>query len=160
VSANLTGDSDKARNLGTIVGDLAKRARIVSNAWVDSYGAGFVKSGNGGNHVSQSAAMQEIVNAMAGIPDEVSTGNIAGPVNDDEADHVESQFSFNSITDFHNNILGIKIAYYGHYSVTPAQQPDSLSALVADSDPTLDTNIVNAIDAAIAAIDAISVSEF
>ncbi|HEX7927766.1 MAG TPA: imelysin family protein, partial [bacterium] len=163
VAANLALDSDKTRNLGTIVSDMVKRARIVSNAWVTSYGGGFIKSGNGGNHVSQKSALQEMIEAMAGIADEVGTGKIGGPVNgtgDDPENDVESQFSFNSITDFHNNILGIKIAYLGEYADTPTQQSGSLSALVADSDVDLDGAVVAAINDAIAKIDLISVSDF
>ena len=78
---------------------------------------------------------------MAGIADEVANGKIADPFDSRNPNIVESQFSGNSLTDFANNIGGLKIAY-----------ETSLSGLVSSDNPGLDAQTRAAIDAAIAAI--------
>ena len=62
---------------------------------------------------SQKDAMQEMVNGMIVIADEVANGKISDPFNEKDTTLVESQFSFNSISDFQDNIRGIQNALHG-----------------------------------------------
>ena len=75
-------------------------------------------AGKEGNAVyrSQSSAVQEMVNGMITIADEVANGKISDPYNEKDTTLVESQFSFNSISDFQDNIRGIQNVYMGKYT--------------------------------------------
>ncbi len=103
-------------------------------------------------YVSKKAAVQEIVNGMITIADEVANGKISDPYNEEDTTLVESQFSFNSIADFQNNIRGIQNAYLGRYQGTTGM---GLTEFVAGQDSALDTRLKGEIEAAIAAIGAI-----
>lgn len=102
-------------------------------------------------YVSQKAAVQEIANGMITIADEVANGKISDPYNEEDTTLVESQFSFNSIADFQNNIRGIQNAYLGKYQ----EAGMGLTVFVAGQDSALDTRLKGEIEAAIAAIGAI-----
>ena len=93
---------------------------------------------------SQSAAVQEIVNGMIVIADEVANGKISDPYNESDTTLVESQFSFNSIADFQNNIRGIQNVY-----------GKGLNGFVNGQDPALDARFQQEVQAAISAIGAI-----
>ena len=60
--------------------------------------------------------MQEMVNGMIVIADEVANGKISDPFNEKDTTLVESQFSFNSISDFQDNIRGIQNVYMGKFA--------------------------------------------
>ena len=68
-------------------------------------------------YVSQAAVVEEIINGMIGIVDEVGNGKISGPFGASAAEAdtslVESQYSWNSLTDFHNNIQSVRMLYTG-----------------------------------------------
>ncbi len=100
---------------------------------------------------SQSAAVQEMVNGMITIADEVANGKISDPYNESDTTLVESQFSFNSISDFQDNIRGIQNVYMGRY-VTEGQ---GLNAFVNAQDAALDARFQQEVQAAIDAIGAI-----
>ena len=93
---------------------------------------------------SQSAAVQEIVNGMIVIADEVANGKISDPYNESDTTLVESQFSFNSISDFQNNIRGIQNVY-----------GKGLNGFVNGQDAALDARFQQEVQAAIDAIGAI-----
>ncbi len=57
---------------------------------------------------SVSAATEELIGGLIGIADEVGNGKMGDPYNDKDTTLVESQFSWNSTTDFANNITSIK----------------------------------------------------
>ena len=82
---------------------------------------------------------------------EVANGKIADPYDARDPDLVESQYSFNSLLDFADNIRGVKNAYTGDM---PAAQTAGrgLSEYVAARDPALDTRVLAELDAAIATI--------
>ena len=100
---------------------------------------------------SQSAAVQEMINGMIVIADEVANGKISDPYNESDTTLVESQFSFNSISDFQDNIRGIQNVYMGKY-MTDGQ---GLNEFVNSHDPDLDARFQQEIQAAIDAIGAI-----
>ena len=100
---------------------------------------------------SQSAAVQEMINGMIVIADEVANGKISDPYNESDTTLVESQFSFNSISDFQDNIRGIQNVYMGKY-MTDGQ---GLNEFVNGKDADLDARFQQEIQAAIDAIGAI-----
>lgn len=127
----------------------------LANAWSPS-GENFVNtiaSAGEGNNVyrSQSAALQEVVDGMIVIADEVANGKISGPYNEEDTTLVESQFSFNSIADFQNNIRGIQAVYTGNYN----SDGPGLDDFVSSTDSALDSRFKTEVQAAIDAIGAI-----
>ncbi len=100
---------------------------------------------------SQSAAVQEMVNGMIVIADEVANGKISDPYNESDTTLVESQFSFNSISDFQDNIRGIQNVYMGKF----ATDGQGLNEFVNSQDPDLDARFQREVQAAIDAIGAI-----
>lgn len=92
---------------------------------------------------SQKDAMQEMVNGMIVIADEVANGKLSDPFNRQDTTLVESQFSFNSISDFQDNIRGIQNVYNG------------LSEFVNGADADLDARFQTEVQTAIDTIGAI-----
>ena len=100
---------------------------------------------------SQKAAMQEMVNGMIVIADEVANGKISDPFNERDTTLVESQFSFNSITDFQDNIRGIQNVYMGKF----ATDGQGLNKFVKGKDAELDARFQTEVQTAIDTIGAI-----
>ena len=100
---------------------------------------------------SQKSAMQEMVNGMIVIADEVANGKISDPYNERDTTLVESQFSFNSISDFQDNIRGIQNVYMGKFTADGA----GLNEFVANNDSSLDTRFRAEVQTAIDTIGAI-----
>lgn len=124
-------------------------------AW-DPQGENFtntVASAGEGNAVypSQSSAVQEMVNGMITIADEVANGKISDPFNESDTTLVESQFSFNSISDFQDNIRGIQNVYLGNF-VSDGQ---GLNEFVNEKDTDLDSRFQKEVQMAIDSIGAI-----
>lgn len=145
-----------------IAGELATVAHALAASWTEGvngqkpYRDVFTTAGAQGNtaYPSLTAAAQEILGGMIGICDEVANGKIADPYDAHDPTLVESQFSFNSITDFQDNIRSVQNAYLG--AVPEASSSGAgLSNYVAKHDAALDTRVKSEIEAAIAAIGAI-----
>ena len=100
---------------------------------------------------SQSAAVQEMVNGMITIADEVANGKISDPYNESDTTLVESQFSFNSISDFQDNIRGIQNVYLGKFLA----DGQGLNEFVQSNNAELDARFQQEVQAAIDAIGAI-----
>lgn len=112
-----------------------------------------VNAGGGSNtYTTQKAAVQEMINGMVGIADEVGNGKIADPFNEQDTRLVESQFSFNSLLDFQNNIRGIWHVYTGGYNV----QAVGLDYFVRSRNASLDQRLKDEIETAIGEIGKIS----
>lgn len=112
-----------------------------------------VSAGAGSNtYTTRKAAIQEMINGMVGIADEVGNGKIADPFNEQDTRLVESQFSFNSLLDFQNNIRGIWHVYTGGYNV----QAVGLDYFVRTKNASLDTRVQDEIKTAIEEIGKIS----
>jgi predicted lipoprotein len=108
-------------------------------------------AGQAGNAVypSQIAALQELVNGVIGIANEVGTGKIADPFDQQDRTLEESQFSNNSNTDFADNIRSIDNIYRGVFGSTTVS---GLTALVRAKNATLDDRVKSEINDAIAKI--------
>ena len=106
-------------------------------------------AGKEGNAIyrSQSAAVQEMVNGMITIADEVANGKISDPYNEKDTTLVESQFSFNSISDFQDNIRGIQNVYMGKFMNDGVGLNEFVNDVDAELDSRFQTEVQKAIDA-------------
>jgi hypothetical protein len=91
---------------------------------------------------------------MIGICDEVANGKIADPYDAHDATLVESQFAFNSLTDFQDNLRSVENAYLGRVPAARASGR-GLSVYVDGLEPALDGRVKEEIQSAIAGIGAI-----
>lgn len=114
-----------------------------------------------GNDVYSSdlAVVQELINGMIGIIDEVANGKIADPfgssIDSIDTSKVESQYSWNSLADFTNNIQGVQNVYLG--SLTgEASVATGLYDFVQAADSATADRIATEISQAIESIQAIS----
>jgi uncharacterized iron-regulated protein len=90
---------------------------------------------------------------MIDIANEVGRQKIAGPVKSQNVLDVESWFSWNSLTDFTNNVNSIENAYINGYN--GSNPGASLSIFVKGIDPAIDSEVKAKITAAKTAINAI-----
>lgn len=131
--------------------DLVNVANSLLASWTSGINGGapfaneFVSAGQGSSvFPSEESALEEAVRGIIVIADEVANGKIADPFDTRNTELVESQFSFNSITDFSDNIRGIQAAY-----------ENAVSIYVASLDPQLDARVRSEIAEAISALGAI-----
>lgn len=116
------------------------------------------KSANNDIYSSQLAVIEELVNGMIGIVDEVGNGKIADPFGGSlaQADTslVESQYSWNSLTDFADNIKGVLNVYQGEFEGNADAQ--GIYDFVAAGDQALADRVLTEIETAITDIEAIA----
>jgi len=133
---------------------LLEDTETLHNEWHDGFRDEFVNAGSSGSRYSSSTqAVQEIIEGIIVIADEVGNGKIGDPYLTKDVLSVESQFSWNSLTDFKNNILSIENAYMG-------KNPNGIDGtglddFIKEINQTLDTRVKQEITAAYNAIDAI-----
>ena len=131
-----------------------EEAEILDNIDVSvgtPYAEEFKNAGKAGSrYLSQTSAVEEIIQGMIDIAAEVGSQKIAGPVKSQNVLDVESWFSWNSLIDFTNNVRSIENSYINGYNgSTPGS---SLSAFVTTIDPTIDAEVKAKIAAAVTAI--------
>ena len=130
--------------------DLRATASALHNSWIPSsgnFGQKVRDAGNGSDaYPSAQSAVQEMVNGMIGICDEVANGKIADPFVEEDPRLVESQFSFNSIADFQNNIRSVQHVYTGDYAGIGEGLDEFIRQADADLDQRLKREIQTAID--------------
>lgn len=104
-------------------------------------------------YASRSAVLQEYVQGMIKIAVEVGKGKISDPLGGDigsaDPSLVESQFSWNSLADFQNNVRSIQNLYTGDMK---SQQGRGLDEIVRTQNSELDKKIIGQIMAAEKAI--------
>jgi putative iron-regulated protein len=100
---------------------------------------------------SEQSVIAEFVKGMAAIADEVANGKLNDPLGASvgQADPTaeESPFSWNSISDFSNNIRSIRMIYSGESNHGNAGY--GVQALLAKKDPALAEQVLKQIDASI-----------
>ena len=107
---------------------------------------------------SQLGVIEELINGMIGIVDEVGNGKIAEPfgtsAETSDTSKVESQYSWNSLTDFTDNIQGVQNVYRGEFP----QQTDKTGLIdfVHAADADIASRVDNEITDAIVKIKAIA----
>lgn len=115
-------------------------------------------SANNTVYSSELAVIEELINGMIGIVDEVGNGKIADPFGDSlataDTSKVESQYSWNSLTDFADNIQGVRNVYQGEFIGGADKQ--GIIDFVAAADSDLSVRIASEIDDSILKIQAIS----
>lgn len=130
-------------------------ATSLHDGWAtDGFADEFANAGKeGSRYQTQLDAVNEIFEGMIGICDEVANGKIADPYDEQDTQLVESQFSFNSLKDFENNLRSVQNAYLGGYH--NGTDGTGLDTYVASKNVAMDTNLKNQINDAIAKIQAI-----
>jgi len=120
-----------------------------------NYGEALIAAGETGNtlYKSQIAAYVQILTGCMDIADEVGNTKITDPVNSENVLDVESWYSWNSISDFSDNIRSVQNAYLGGREGSRSSSL-SVSHYIAEVDSELDANIKAAIVTAINAIEA------
>jgi predicted lipoprotein len=165
VNREKSADDLTARELeytSAIAAELATVARALASSWTESsdgrppYRDLLATAGQPGNtaYPSLTSAAQEILDGMIGICDEVANGKIADPYDAHDATLVESQFAFNSLTDFQDNLRSVENAYLGRVPAARASGR-GLSVYVDGLEPALDGRVKEEIQSAIAGIGAI-----
>ncbi|WP_028766115.1 imelysin family protein [Shewanella fidelis] len=164
ISELTASERDYLMGLAEVFRDYTKE---LDDAWLVShdgqngkaYGELLKNSGTDDNtfYSSQVGVIEELVNGMIGIVDEVGNGKIADPFGDtiDKADtsKVESQYSWNSLTDFSDNIIGVRNIYLGEFEGNADKQ--GIIDFVNAANPELATRVKAEIDDAISKIQAI-----
>ena len=122
-----------------------------------AYREAFVTAGAADNSIypSLTAVGQEILQGMIDICNEVADSKIAGPFDAQDPNKVESQFSFNSLRDFSDNLRSVENVYLGAQPGQTAPAGTSLSEHVAAHSATIDHAVKDAITDAITKVLAI-----
>ncbi len=141
-----------------LANDLADLTSHLQDSWDPAadgnYTSAFTTAGSGSTiYTSQQAAYEELVNAMAGICDEVANGKMNEVLLAQDPLLEESPFARNSITDFTNNIRGVENVYLGKYQ----NDGTGLEDFVRQHDLQLDAAIKQQVAASIAALGTITV---
>ncbi|MCQ2146071.1 MAG: peptidase M75 [Bacteroidales bacterium] len=116
------------------------------------YGENLLSAGKAGSTFrSWTHAMQAILQAAADIADEVGTSKIGKAHTGEDVSYIESPYSYNSITDFIDNITSVENVYYGGVKGN-RDESKSLHAWFSKNDPDVDAAISGAISNALAKI--------
>ena len=116
------------------------------------YGENLLGAGKAGStYRSWTHAMQAILQGCADIADEVGTSKIGKAYSGEDVTYIESPYSYNSITDFFDNITSVENIYYGG----PKDNRDeahSLHTYLAGNYKDADAKITSTLSAALEAI--------
>ncbi|MDE5637461.1 MAG: hypothetical protein K2J51_02670 [Alistipes sp.] len=160
--------------LAAVAGDMANQCVLLEASWAGmeslddrksgmledaelepsrNYGYGMCNAGRGGSDYTNFLAVaQQILQGCSDISDEVANTKIARPntgTSGEDLSYIESPYAKNSKTDFYDNIVSVRNAYLG---TVPGAA--SVSSYLRSVDAEADTAVRNAIEAALAAIEA------
>jgi putative iron-regulated protein len=137
------------------------RTQELETSWTTAYGGSTaygarLKTPGASNpsYTSYAAVVEELVNGVIGIADETANTKMAEPMGatlaDADTSQVESQYSWNSLTDFHNNLQSIMNVYTGKLGFswqtdTASASMNGLYAFVAAHDASLAARVVTEI---------------
>jgi predicted lipoprotein len=125
---------------------LSVDASKLHDIWAESYAAKFIK-------LDKASSTDFLIDGIVGIAGEVGAEKIAGPFKSKNVLEVESWYSWNSLTDFKNNLRSLENSYKGGYDSD--SRGASLETYFESNNKELGDKINKAIDDAIVAIDAI-----
>jgi len=164
-------DASELAYLDSLIQVLHENTDALETAWTTQYDTGnpasgpyidqFTQPGTTSLYASQSAAVEELVSGVIAIIDEVGNGKLAEPFGTSLANadttKVESQYSWNSLTDFHNNVRSVLHIYTGELDFdlqndTPNPIKNGLMAFVFAHDSALAQQVFDEIKAAMDAI--------
>ncbi len=155
LNSNKRYDELTSRELDYLVAastNLAELTNELALSWsvnnLESFHFNFINAGESNStYINKKEALLELVNAMAGICDEVANGKIFEPFNAQNSLLEESPFSKNSIVDFTNNIKGVQMVYLGNYNVNGIGLEDFVRLNNLSLDNEIKLKISNAISA-------------
>lgn len=117
-----------------------------------SYGENMMKAGEAGStYNTPTAAAQAIIDGCKTIADEVGSQKIGAAHTGADKNYIESPYSYNSITDFYDNIRSIENAYMGGIE---GKRGSSLHDYLASVNASFDKQVTDAISNALAKIKA------
>lgn len=120
----------------------------------NTYGENMLQSGQAGSTFATfTNALEAIADGCIDIADEVGTSKIGKPHTGEDPTYVESPYSQKSIKDFYDNITSVKNAYMGGMD-GQRDEARSLHTYINDYNADLDTRVLNAIENALAKINA------
>lgn len=116
------------------------------NGGDSSYGQNFLNAGKAGSTYAswRKAAEAILVAGCANISNEVGNTKMGTPNTGADPNYIESPYSWNSRTDFTDNIISIENSYMGGVA-GKRDESKSLHAYLKKYNPDLDTKVVNAI---------------
>jgi hypothetical protein len=116
-----------------------------------NYGINMKDAGKAGStYKSFADAAEAIINGCIDISDEVQAMKLGKPFFGSDINYIESQFSYNSTTDFADNIESIRNAYLGGLSTESREE--SLHTFFEKTNKDLDDKIIAAIDNSVSKI--------
>ena len=119
------------------------------------YGENLLNAGNAGSSCpNATVAMQWLIEGCNTIADEVASQKIGMVYSGEDANYVESPYSYKSIVDFEDNMISIENVWNGGIE-GDYDSVYSLSAYFKETNPDLEKRISDAIDNSIAKIRAI-----
>ena len=131
-----------------VAGDLRNRCYQLEVGWI------MKNAGKAGStYSSRTAALMAILQGCSDIADEVGSSKIYAAWHGEDITYIESPYSQKSIIDFHDNIVSIRNAYMGGVE-GKRDESKSLHNYVNKINASLDARVLNAIDNALAKIDA------
>ncbi len=158
--ADLINQTGAINYLVALASALTDQTQQLEDAWTTdfngngAYADDVANPGAGQLFASQAGVMEELINGMIGIVDEVASAKIADPLGvsiaDSDTSQVESQYSWNSLTDFYDDIQSVLNLYTGVLGFDPTTDGISSSnsgiyAFVSVHDSTLANRVFDEI---------------
>jgi len=143
--------------LKALATNLKKLTTITEEGWrnnATSFAYQFKNPGSGSSYPNQLQVFEELVNAIAGICDEVANAKISEPFLAQDPTLEESPYSGNSITDFTNNITSISNVYYGKYNNVDGE---GLEDIVRKYNLSVDAKVKSNLEKSIEALNKITI---
>ena len=118
---------------------LLEDATLLHGEWESGFAQDFAKAGQRHSpYPTQTDAAIEIVDGIIAALDRLANAKLAEPVLEQNVELVESQFSWNSLRDFEDNLRGARDAYLGASASRDAQ---GIDAYVKSKDEALDWRV-------------------
>lgn len=124
----------------------------LANGWTDGaqYRSDFVAGS--GDFSSKKASLQQLAEGMDIIANEVGSGKIGTPLNEQSIKSIESKYSENSFIDYRNNMKSLKRIYTGDAFGSTGQ---GLDEIVKEVDSDAHNKLMTQIDDAISALESL-----
>lgn len=150
VAWNKNADANK---IAKVVDDLELPITVTGSD--SSYGENFMNAGQAGSSYASWRAIANaiLISGCVNISDEVGNTKMGKPFTGEDANYLESPYSYNSLNDFENNIYSIENSYMGGRTEL-RDETKSLHAYLKKYNSAMDSKVTSAIENAIAKIKA------
>ena len=122
----------------------------------DNFGKNIIEAGGRSIYKSQKIALLELVNGIIIVCDELANSKLNGAYSKKDLALEESRYSQNSKIDFSSNVEGIKMIYMGQNGLIG--DGSGITTIIKNTNPELDTKIVNQINELLQLINDIPIS--